>query len=41
MDEVLYWSDIADLTHATQVELFNFCTCEEQEYFPYEDCPRV
>ena len=41
MEDVLYWSDIADLTHATQVELFNFCTCEEQEYFPYEDCPRV
>ena len=41
MDEVLYWSDLAQLTHATQVELFNFCTCEEKEYFPYGDCPRV
>lgn len=37
--EKMYWSEIANLTHKTQVELFNFCTCEEQEYFPYEDCP--
>jgi hypothetical protein len=22
------------------VERFNFCLCEEQEQFPYEDCPR-
>ena len=33
------WSDMANLTHASQVELFNFCACEEQEYFPYDDCP--
>lgn len=39
-DTVLYWSDLADLTHDTQVEMFNFCTCEEKEYFPYDDCPR-
>ena len=41
MDTAIYWSDLADLTHQTQVEQFNFCTCEEQEYFPYEDCPRL
>lgn len=35
-----YWGDLAELTHAKQVEQFNFCTCEEQEYFPYLDCPR-
>ena len=35
------WLDIANLTHATQVEKFNWCACEEQEQFPYEDCPRV
>ena len=34
------WAELAELTHATQVERFNFCTCEEQEYFPYLDCPR-
>jgi hypothetical protein len=34
------WGELAELTHATQVERFNFCTCEEQEYFPYSDCPR-
>jgi hypothetical protein len=35
------WSEIADLTHVTQVENFGFCTCEEQEQFPYDDCPRM
>lgn len=35
-----YWSDLANLTHATQVAEFGFCTCEEQEQFPYDDCPR-
>ena len=41
MDKILYWSDLAELTHQSQVELFDFCACEEQELFPYEDCPRV
>lgn len=39
MEKVYYWSDLAELTHKTQVEEFGFCTCEEQEYFPYSDCP--
>ena len=39
-EKVYYWSDLAELTHETQVAEFNFCTCEEQEYFPYSDCPR-
>jgi len=34
------WGEIANLTHKTQVEQFNFCSCEEQEYFPYADCPK-
>ena len=34
------WGELADLTHKTQVEQFNFCSCEEQEYFPYSDCPK-
>lgn len=35
------WGELADLTHETQVERFGFCSCEEQEQFPYEDCPRL
>jgi hypothetical protein len=34
------WGELAELTHATQVERFNWCSCEEQEDFPYADCPR-
>ena len=34
------WGELALLTHATQVEQFNWCECEEQEYFPFDDCPR-
>lgn len=39
MDKVYYWSDLAALTHKTQVEEFGWCGCEEKEYFPYSDCP--
>jgi hypothetical protein len=39
MDKVYYWSDLAELTHETQVSEFGWCSCEEQEYFPYSDCP--
>ncbi len=35
------WQDMANLNHTTQVERFNWCWCEEQEQFPYDDCPRV
>ena len=34
------WGELALLTHATQVAEFNWCSCEEQELFPYDDCPR-
>jgi hypothetical protein len=34
------WQDMANFNHITQVERFNWCACEEQEQFPYEDCPR-
>jgi hypothetical protein len=39
--ETYYWSDLADLTHETQVENFGFCTCEDNEgnENPYADCP--
>jgi hypothetical protein len=35
------WGELAELTHATQVDRFNWCMCEEQELFPYDDCPRT
>ena len=37
------WSygELANFTHAKQLKEFNFCLCEEQEYFPYDDCPRI
>ena len=37
VDRVLYWSDIAELTHATQVANFGFCTCEDGPKV-YADC---
>lgn len=41
-EKVHYWSDIAQLTHETQVEEFGFCTCEDNERNenPYSDCPK-
>ena len=39
-EESMSWGEIANLTHATQVERFNWCSCEEQEQFPYDDCPK-
>lgn len=37
------WGELAELTHKSQVELFGFCTCEDndQEENPYADCPTV
>jgi hypothetical protein len=40
LEESISWGELAQLTHATQVERFNWCACEEQEQFPYVDCPR-
>lgn len=40
MREDWSWGEIFELNHKTQVAEFNFCLCEEQEQFPYEDCPR-
>jgi len=37
------WSDLAQLTHSTQLERFGFCLCEDpgdSEDLPYFDCPR-
>jgi hypothetical protein len=40
MSKVMYWSDLAELTHKTQVEEFGFCCCEDNEgnENPYDDC---
>jgi hypothetical protein len=38
--ESMSYSELAELTHDTQVERFGWCACEEQEAFPYSDCPR-
>lgn len=40
--ESISWAELAELTHATQVEKFNFCTCEDNEgnENPYSDCPK-
>ena len=37
-DIVMSWGEVAELTHKTQVELFNFCTCEDGPSV-YEGCP--
>jgi hypothetical protein len=41
MDKVMSWSELAELTHVTQVENFNWCSCEDLqgEENPYSDCP--
>jgi len=41
-DESISWSELAELTHATQVERFGFCTCEDLDphEYPYADCPK-
>jgi hypothetical protein len=39
-NDSISWSELAELTHATQVERFGFCTCEDLEphEYPYPDC---
>lgn len=39
-DVVMDWEQVANLTHATQVQYFGFCSCEDNEGNdnPYEDC---
>lgn len=35
------WSELAALTHRTQVDTFGFCACEDNDgnENPYDDCP--
>lgn len=42
MNKSISWSELAELTHVTQVEQFGFCTCEDLEphEYPYADCPK-
>lgn len=37
--ESITWSELAELTHATQVERFNWCSCEDGGTLVYMDCP--
>jgi hypothetical protein len=40
-NESISWSELAELTHKTQVMRFGFCSCEDNEgnENPYSDCP--
>jgi hypothetical protein len=33
-----YWSELAELTHDTQVQIFGWCACEDSDR-TYDDCP--
>jgi hypothetical protein len=33
------WGELAELTHATQVERFGWCSCEDSGTLVYMDCP--
>jgi hypothetical protein len=39
VDDSISWGELAELTHATQVEKFGFCSCEDAPK-AYPDCPR-
>jgi hypothetical protein len=42
LEESISWGELAELTHATQVERFGWCICEgtNGEGQLAEDCPR-
>lgn len=41
-DIVMSWDELSYLTHKTQVALFQWCSCEDNEgnENPYDDCPK-
>lgn len=43
--EPMSWSELAEFTHAKQLQVFNWCACEDMEdeegEKPYSDCPDV
>lgn len=43
LQKQLSWSELAELTHETQVDKFGFCMCEDLEphEYPYDDCPKT
>lgn len=38
-EDKIYWSDLAELNHGTQLAQFGWCRCEDDEP-PYDDCPK-
>ena len=40
--ESISWGELVELTHARQVQRFNWCSCEDNEgqENPYTDCPK-
>ena len=42
-EQQLSWSELAELTHETQVDKFGWCMCEDTEphEYPYGDCPKT
>ena len=39
-NDTISWSELAELTHATQVERFGWCACEDEGTLVYMDCPQ-
>lgn len=40
-EDSISWGELAELTHATQVERFGWCICEDPEQGQLaEDCPK-
>ena len=40
MREDWSYGELEKFDHKKQVKEFGWCACEEQEYFPYVNCPR-
>ena len=42
-DDAISWGELAELTHATQVEKFGWCICEDTdgEGQLADDCPKA
>ena len=40
-EDAISWGELAELTHAIQVEKFGWCACEDQGTFVYTDCPET
>lgn len=40
MNDSISWQELSELTHATQLERFGWCGCEDEGTFVYTDCPK-